>query len=159
MNGYTHHALLPLGKDETPYRLLTTNFVSTVELENHDIFEIEAVGPKTLTSQVTFYAFNLLHSNNLYHFRKILDDPEASASDRFFALDIAHAKLKERLDASEGLPQYFKGQCIYYTGPSKTPQSHVSGSFSRPPLGRTDKYAEEFWAAVSSMIILATGNR
>ena len=65
MNGYTHHALLPLGKDETPYRLLTTNFVSTVELENHEIFEIEAEGPKILTDHAIRDALHLLRPSHL----------------------------------------------------------------------------------------------
>ena len=125
--------------DETSYRLLTTDFVSTVELENHEIFEIETEGLKTLTNQVIRDALHLLRPSHLAQVRKMLDDPEASVSDRFFALDIAYAELKERLDVSEGLPQYFKDQCIYYTCPSKTLQGYVSSSFGRPPLGtRTD---------------------
>ena len=75
------------------------------------------------------------------------------------ARDIAHAKLKERLDAGEGLPQYFKDQCVYYAGPAKTPEGHVSGSFGPTTAGRMDSYVEEFQAAGGSMIMLAKGNR
>ncbi|MEE2659319.1 MAG: fumarate hydratase [Candidatus Latescibacterota bacterium] len=74
------------------------------------------------------------------------------------ARDIAHAKLKERL-ASEGLPQYFKDQCVYYAGPAKTPEGHVSGSFGPTTAGRMDSYVDEFQAAGGSMVMLAKGNR
>ena len=75
------------------------------------------------------------------------------------ARDIAHAKLKERLDAGEGLPQYFQDQCVYYAGPAKTPEGHVSGSFGPTTAGRMDSYVEEFQAAGGSMVMLAKGNR
>jgi fumarate hydratase class I len=75
------------------------------------------------------------------------------------ARDIAHAKLKERLDAGEGLPQYFKDQCVYYAGPAKTPEGHVSGSFGPTTAGRMDVYVDEFQAAGGSMVMLAKGNR
>ncbi len=75
------------------------------------------------------------------------------------ARDIAHAKLAERLDAGEGLPQYFKDQCIYYAGPAKTPEGYVSGSFGPTTAGRMDGYVDAFQAAGGSMVMLAKGNR
>ncbi len=75
------------------------------------------------------------------------------------ARDIAHAKLKERLNAGEGLPQYFKDQCVYYAGPAKTPEGYVSGSFGPTTAGRMDGYVDEFQAAGGSMVMLAKGNR
>ena len=75
------------------------------------------------------------------------------------ARDIAHAKLKERLDAGESLPQYFKDQCVYYAGPAKTPEGYVSGSFGPTTAGRMDGYVDEFQAAGGSMVMLAKGNR
>ncbi len=75
------------------------------------------------------------------------------------ARDIAHAKLKERLDTGEGLPQYFKDQCVYYAGPAKTPEGYVSGSFGPTTAGRMDGYVDEFQAAGGSMVMLAKGNR
>jgi fumarate hydratase class I len=75
------------------------------------------------------------------------------------ARDIAHAKLKERLDKGEGLPQYFKDLCVYYAGPAKTPEGHASGSFGPTTAGRMDAYVEEFQAAGGSMVMLAKGNR
>jgi fumarate hydratase class I len=75
------------------------------------------------------------------------------------ARDIAHAKLKERLDKGEGLPQYFKDLCVYYAGPAKTPDGYASGSFGPTTAGRMDAYVEEFQAAGGSMVMLAKGNR
>jgi fumarate hydratase class I len=75
------------------------------------------------------------------------------------ARDIAHARLKERLDAGEGLPQYFQDQCVYYAGPAKTPEGYISGSFGPTTAGRMDSYVEQFQAAGGSMVMLAKGNR
>ena len=75
------------------------------------------------------------------------------------ARDIAHAKLKERLDAGEGLPDYFKNHGVYYAGPAKTPQGMASGSFGPTTAGRMDSYVDQFQAASGSMVMLAKGNR
>lgn len=75
------------------------------------------------------------------------------------ARDIAHAKLKERLDAGEGLPQYMKDHPVYYAGPAKTPEGYASGSFGPTTAGRMDSYVDQFQAAGGSMIMLAKGNR
>ena len=73
--------------------------------------------------------------------------------------DIAHAKLKERLDRGEGLPRYFKDHPVYYAGPAKTPKGMASGAFGPTTAGRMDSYVEQFQAAGGSMIMLAKGNR
>ncbi len=75
------------------------------------------------------------------------------------ARDIAHAKLKERLDAGDGLPQYMKDHCVYYAGPAKTPEGMASGSFGPTTAGRMDSYVADFQAAGGSFIMLAKGNR
>jgi fumarate hydratase, class I len=75
------------------------------------------------------------------------------------ARDIAHAKLKERLDAGDGLPQYMKDHCVYYAGPAKTPTGMASGSFGPTTAGRMDSYVSEFQAAGGSFVMLAKGNR
>ena len=75
------------------------------------------------------------------------------------ARDIAHAKIKERLDAGEGLPQYMKDHCVYYAGPAKTPTGYASGSFGPTTAGRMDSYVAEFQAAGGSFVMLAKGNR
>ncbi len=73
--------------------------------------------------------------------------------------DIAHAKLKERLDNGEGLPQYLKDHIIYYAGPAKTPEGFASGSFGPTTAGRMDSYVPIFQAQGGSMVMLAKGNR
>lgn len=73
--------------------------------------------------------------------------------------DIAHAKLNERLDRGEGLPQYLKDHPIYYAGPAKTPQGMPSGSFGPTTAGRMDSYVDRFQENGGSMIMLAKGNR
>ena len=75
------------------------------------------------------------------------------------ARDIAHAKLKERLDAGDGLPDYFKDHGVYYAGPAKTPEGMASGSFGPTTAGRMDSYVDLFQQAGGSMIMLAKGNR
>ena len=75
------------------------------------------------------------------------------------ARDIAHAKLKERLDSGKGLPQYMKDHCVYYAGPAKTPEGFASGSFGPTTAGRMDSYVCEFQAAGGSFVMLAKGNR
>jgi len=75
------------------------------------------------------------------------------------ARDIAHAKLKERLDRGEGLPQYFKDHPVYYAGPAKTPEGLPSGSFGPTTAGRMDSYVDLFQEHGGSMVMLAKGNR
>jgi fumarate hydratase class I len=73
--------------------------------------------------------------------------------------DIAHAKLKERLDAGQGLPQYIKDHPIYYAGPAKQPQGLPSGSFGPTTAGRMDSYVDLFQQNGGSMVMIAKGNR
>ena len=73
--------------------------------------------------------------------------------------DIAHAKIKERLDRGEEMPQYLKDHPIYYAGPAKTPEGMPSGSFGPTTAGRMDSYVDQFQAAGGSMIMIAKGNR
>ncbi|HRX52955.1 MAG TPA: fumarate hydratase [Verrucomicrobiales bacterium] len=75
------------------------------------------------------------------------------------ARDIAHAKLKERLDAGESLPQYFKNHPVYYAGPAKTPAGLPSGSFGPTTAGRMDSYVDLFQSHGGSMVMIAKGNR
>jgi fumarate hydratase class I len=75
------------------------------------------------------------------------------------ARDIAHAKLKERLDAGEDLPAYFKDHMIYYAGPAKTPRGRASGSFGPTTAGRMDSYVDLFQGRGGSLVMLAKGNR
>ena len=75
------------------------------------------------------------------------------------ARDIAHAKIKERLDAGEPMPSYLKNHPVYYAGPAKTPAGMPSGSFGPTTAGRMDSYVDQFQAAGGSLVMLAKGNR
>ncbi|MBO3141939.1 fumarate hydratase [Dermatophilus congolensis] len=75
------------------------------------------------------------------------------------ARDIAHAKIRERLDKGEQMPQYLKDYPVYYAGPAKTPDGMASGSFGPTTAGRMDSYVDQFQAAGGSMVMLAKGNR
>ncbi|MGN6160166.1 MAG: fumarate hydratase [Marmoricola sp.] len=75
------------------------------------------------------------------------------------ARDIAHAKIKELLDAGEEMPDYLKNHPVYYAGPAKTPEGMASGSFGPTTAGRMDSYVDQFQAAGGSMVMLAKGNR
>ncbi|REE96072.1 fumarate hydratase [Thermomonospora umbrina] len=75
------------------------------------------------------------------------------------ARDIAHAKIKELLDAGRPMPQYLRDHAVYYAGPAKTPEGYASGSFGPTTAGRMDSYVEQFQAAGGSFVMLAKGNR
>jgi fumarate hydratase class I len=75
------------------------------------------------------------------------------------ARDIAHAKIKERLDAGEDMPQYLKDHPVYYAGPAKMPEGMPSGSFGPTTAGRMDSYVEEFQSKGGSLVMIAKGNR
>jgi fumarate hydratase class I len=75
------------------------------------------------------------------------------------ARDIAHAKIKERLDRGEGMPEYLKDYMVYYAGPAKTPEGYASGSFGPTTAGRMDAYVDLFQSHGGSMVMLAKGNR
>ena len=75
------------------------------------------------------------------------------------ARDIAHAKIRERLEAGEEMPEYLKNHPVYYAGPAKTPEGMASGSFGPTTAGRMDSYVDQFQAQGGSMVMLAKGNR
>ncbi|MFO7707430.1 MAG: fumarate hydratase [Desulfobacterales bacterium] len=85
--------------------------------------------------------------------------PLLLTGDIIVARDIAHARLKERLDRGEGLPDYFKNHIIYYAGPAKTPPGHAAGAFGPTTAGRMDAYVPIFQAQGASLVMLAKGNR
>jgi fumarate hydratase class I len=75
------------------------------------------------------------------------------------ARDLAHAKIRERLETGEPMPSYFRDHPVYYAGPAKTPQGFASGSFGPTTAGRMDSYVDQFQAAGGSMVMVAKGNR
>ena len=75
------------------------------------------------------------------------------------ARDLAHSRLRERLNSGQGLPEYFKKYPVYYAGPAKTPEGYASGSFGPTTAGRMDVFVNKFQEAGGSMVMLAKGNR
>jgi len=75
------------------------------------------------------------------------------------ARDLAHAKLRERLESGQGLPDYIKNHPVYYAGPAKTPEGYASGAFGPTTAGRMDSFVDAFQAAGGSMVMVAKGNR
>ncbi|NEJ74112.1 fumarate hydratase [Rhizobium phaseoli] len=75
------------------------------------------------------------------------------------ARDLAHAKIRERLEKGEGMPEYLKNHPVYYAGPAKTPVGYASGSFGPTTAGRMDSYVDQFQSFGGSMVMLAKGNR
>ena len=75
------------------------------------------------------------------------------------ARDLAHAKIRERLERGEPMPDYFRNHPVYYAGPAKTPAGYASGSFGPTTAGRMDRFVDQFQAAGGSMVMLAKGNR
>ena len=75
------------------------------------------------------------------------------------ARDLAHAKIRERLEKGEGMPDYLKNHPVYYAGPAKTPAGYASGSFGPTTAGRMDSYVDQFQSFGGSMVMLAKGNR
>jgi fumarate hydratase, class I len=75
------------------------------------------------------------------------------------ARDLAHSKIRERLEAGGGMPQYMKDHPVYYAGPAKTPAGYASGSFGPTTAGRMDSYVDQFQSFGGSMVMLAKGNR
>jgi fumarate hydratase class I len=75
------------------------------------------------------------------------------------ARDLAHSKLRERLESGQGLPDYFKNHPVYYAGPAKTPAGYASGAFGPTTAGRMDSFVADFQKAGGSMVMLAKGNR
>ena len=75
------------------------------------------------------------------------------------ARDIAHAKIKDLLDAGQPMPQYLQDRAVYYAGPAKTPEGYASGSFGPTTAGRMDSYVDQFMEAGGSFVMLAKGNR
>jgi fumarate hydratase, class I len=129
--------------EEDPARYLPE--VTHDELDDHDVVRIDLNRPMAdIRADLSRYPVKT---------RLSLSGPMVVAR------DIAHAKIKERLDAGERMPPYLRDHCVYYAGPAKTPAGYASGSFGPTTAGRMDSYVEEFQAAGGSFVMLAKGNR
>ncbi len=139
---------------------ITKDGVFLEQLETNPAKYLPEVSEKDLDGEVIRVDLNQPMSKILAELRKHPIATRLSLTGPLVvARDIAHAKLKERLDAGEGLPQYIKDHAVYYAGPAKRPEGHASGSFGPTTAGRMDPYVGQFQAAGGSMIMLAKGNR
>lgn len=161
-----HGASCPVGigvscsADRQALGKITADGVFLEQLETNVSKYLPEVESKDLTSEVVQVNLNqpmseVLKILNNYPIRTRI----SLTGTLIVARDIAHAKLKERLDKGEGLPEYAKNHPIYYAGPAKTPEGYASGSFGPTTAGRMDSYVDEFQKAGGSMIMLAKGNR
>ncbi len=161
-----HGASCPVGlgvscsADRQALGKITREGIFLEQLETHPAKYLPDVMPQELGGEVVKINLNRPMSEVLAELSNYPIETRLSLSGTMVvARDIAHAKLKERLDAGEDLPQYFKDHMVYYAGPAKTPEGRASGSFGPTTAGRMDSYVELFQSHGGSMVMLAKGNR
>ena len=161
-----HGASLPIGigvscsADRQILGKITSDGVFLEELESNPAKYLPEIDEKTLGGEIV--AIDL--KKPMSEIRQTLSQYPIKTrlsltGTLIVARDIAHAKLQERLDRGEPLPQYVKDHPIYYAGPAKTPEGYASGSFGPTTAGRMDSYVDRFMAAGGSFVTLAKGNR
>jgi fumarate hydratase class I len=139
---------------------ITKEGVFLEQLETNPVQYLPEVTEQDLDGDVVKIDLNRPMAEILAELRKHLVATRLSLTGPIVvARDIAHARLKERLDAGDGLPQYLKDHVVYYAGPAKKPEGHASGSFGPTTAGRMDSYVDQFQAEGGSMVMLAKGNR
>ena len=160
-----HGASLPIGlgvscaADRQVLGKITRDGVYLEELEHHPAQYLPAVEEK-LGGEVVKIDLNQPMKDILATLSKYPTKTRLSLTGTMIvARDAAHAKLRERLDKGEPLPDYFKNHPIYYAGPAKTPEGYASGAFGPTTAGRMDSFVDQFQAAGGSMVMLAKGNR
>jgi fumarate hydratase class I len=161
-----HGASLPIGlgvscaADRQALGKITRDGVFLEELEHNPAQYLPDVDQEKLGGAVVKIDLNRPIKDILAQLSKYPPKTRLSLSGPMIvARDLAHAKLRERLDAGQGLPGYFKNHPIYYAGPAKTPAGYASGAFGPTTAGRMDSFIEQFQAAGGSLISLAKGNR
>jgi fumarate hydratase class I len=161
-----HGASLPIGlgvscsADRQALGKITREGVFLEELEHNPAKYLPEVEEKELGGEVVRIDLNRSMQEILAQLAKYPIKTRLSLSGPMIvARDLAHAKLRERLERGEGLPDYFKDHPVYYAGPAKTPKGYASGSFGPTTAGRMDSFVAEFQAAGGSMVMLAKGNR
>jgi fumarate hydratase class I len=161
-----HGASLPIGlgvscaADRQALAKITREGVFLEELEHHPAQYLPEVDQEKLGGAVVKVDLNRPMKEILAQLSKYPVKTRLSLSGTMIvARDLAHAKLRERLERGEGMPDYFKNHPVYYAGPAKTPAGYASGAFGPTTAGRMDSYIEQFQAAGGSMISLAKGNR
>src|SRR6187399_174958 len=161
-----HGASLPIGlgvscsADRQAMGKITKDGVYLEELEHNPAKYLPEVDTSKLGGEVVKIDLNKPMKEILAQLTKYPIKTRLSLSGPMVvARDLAHAKLRERLEAGKGLPDYFKNHPVYYAGPAKTPQGYASGSFGPTTAGRMDSYVGPFMEAGGSFITLAKGNR
>ena len=161
-----HGASLPIGlgvscsADRQALGKITKDGVFLEELEHHPAQYLPDIDQEKLGGAVVKVDLNRPMQEILAQLSKYPVKTRLSLSGPMIvARDLAHAKLRARLEAGQGLPDYFKDHPIYYAGPAKTPQGYASGAFGPTTAGRMDSYIDQFQAAGGSMISVAKGNR
>ena len=161
-----HGASLPIGlgvscsADRQAVGKITKDGVFLEELEHNPAKYLPDIDARTLGGEVVKIDLTRPMKEILAQLTKHPIKTRLSlAGPMIVARDLAHAKLRERLERGEGLPDYFKNHPVYYAGPAKTPQGYASGSFGPTTAGRMDSFVDDFQAAGGSMVSLAKGNR
>jgi fumarate hydratase, class I len=161
-----HGASLPIGlgvscsADRQAVGKITRDGVFLEELEHNPAKYLPEVDEKKLGGEVVRIDLNrpmkeILATLSQYPIKTRL----SLSGPMIVARDLAHARLRERLETGQALPDYFKNHPIYYAGPAKTPQGYASGSFGPTTAGRMDSFVHDFQSAGGSMVSLAKGNR
>jgi fumarate hydratase class I len=161
-----HGASLPIGlgvscsADRQALGKITRDGVFLEELEHDPARFLPAVEEEGLGGPVVEIDLNRPMKEVLAELSKYPIRTRLSLSGTMIvARDSAHAKIRERLDRGEPMPDYFKNYPVYYAGPAKTPVGYASGSFGPTTAGRMDSFVDQFQAAGGSMVMLAKGNR
>ncbi|MCF8477963.1 MAG: fumarate hydratase [Pseudolabrys sp.] len=161
-----HGASLPIGlgvscsADRQALGKITKDGVFLEQLEEHPAQYLPDVDQEKLGGAVVKVDLNKPMKDILAQLSQYQPKTRLSLTGTLVvARDLAHAKLRERLEAGHGLPDYFKNHPVYYAGPAKTPAGYASGAFGPTTAGRMDSYIDQFQAAGGSMISLAKGNR
>ena len=161
-----HGASLPIGlgvscsADRQALGKITKDGVFLEELEHNPAQYLPEVDQEKLGGAVVKIDLNKPMKEILAKLSKYPIKTRLSLSGPMIvARDLAHAKLRERLESGQGLPDYFKNHPVYYAGPAKTPAGYASGAFGPTTAGRMDCFVDEFQAAGGSMVLVAKGNR
>ena len=161
-----HGASLPIGlgvscsADRQALGKITRDGVYLEELERNPAQYLPDVDPATLGGDVVHIDLRRPMKEILAQLSKHPIKTRLSLTGPMIvARDLAHSKLRERLEQGQGLPDYFKNHPVYYAGPAKTPAGYASGAFGPTTAGRMDSFVGDFQAAGGSMVMLAKGNR
>ena len=161
-----HGASLPIGlgvscsADRQALGKITRDGVYLEELERNPAQYLPDVDPATLGGEVVHIDLRRPMKEILAQLSKHPIKTRLSLTGPLIvARDLAHSKLRERLEQGQGLPDYFKNHPVYYAGPAKTPAGYASGAFGPTTAGRMDSFVHDFQAAGGSMVMLAKGNR